>query len=159
MANTAAICKTFRKELLTGTHAFGTQGGNATRTVTTVDVFRFSLCNVSATFDSTTTAYTTTGEVTGTGYTATGIAVTNAAAPDNSGGTGIVAHWTPSATWTTGSGFTSSAAFDAALLYNDSSTSNAAVAVFTFGSQTVSSGTFSMTMPTSDYLTGLLRLS
>jgi hypothetical protein len=40
------------------------------------------------------------------------------------------------------------------LLYNDSNTAKAAVAVFTFGSQSVTAGTFTLTMPTNDLTTG-----
>lgn len=145
-------------DLLNGTHAFGAQGANGTRTVTTKDVFKAALYLASATVDSTTTAYSGTGEVSGTGYTAGGVTVTNATAPANTGGTGIIAFWTPSASfaWTT---VTLSTAFDAVLLYNDSNTAKAAVAVFTFGSQTVTAGNFTLTMPTNDLTTGLIRLS
>ena len=145
-------------DLLNGTHAFGAQGANGTRTVTTKDVFKAALYLASATVDSTTTAYSGTGEVSGTGYTAGGVTVTNATAPANTGGTGIIAFWTPSASfaWTT---VTLSTAFDAVLLYNDSNTAHAAVAVFTFGSQTVTAGNFTLTMPTNDLTTGLIRLS
>jgi hypothetical protein len=158
MANTQAICDTFRVELLKGSHAFGAQAANGTRTVTTKDVFKAALYLASATVNRSTTAYSATGEVSGTGYTAGGVTVTNANAPDNSGGTGIVAFWTPSASfsWTT---VTLSTAFDAVLLYNSSSTGNLAVAVFTFGSQTVTAGTFTLTMPTNDLTTGLIRIS
>jgi hypothetical protein len=129
MANTAAICDTFRVDLLNGTHAFGAQGANGVRTVTTKDVFKAALYLASATVNRSTTAYSATGEVTGTGYTATGVTVTNATAPANTGGTGIIAFWTPSASfaWTT---VTLSTAFDAVLLYNDSNTAKASVAVF-----------------------------
>lgn len=104
------------------------------------------------------TVYTTTGEVTGTNYTAGGVTVTNATAPANTGGTGIVAFWTPSASiaWTT---VTLSTAFDAMLLYNDSITAKNGVAVFTFGSQTVTAGNFTLTMPTNDLTTGLIRVN
>lgn len=145
-------------DLLNGTHAFGAQGANGTRTVTTKDVFKAALYLASATVDSTTTAYSVTDEVSGTGYTAGGVTVTNATAPANTGGTGIIAFWTPSASfaWTT---VTLSTAFDAVLLYNNSNTAKAAVAVFTFGSQTVTAGNFTLTMPTNDLTTGLIRLS
>jgi hypothetical protein len=158
VANTQAIADTFRVELLKGSHAFGAQAANGTRTVTTKDVFKAALYLASATVNRSTTAYSATGEVSGTGYTAGGVTVTNANAPDNSGGTGIVAFWTPSASfsWTT---VTLSTAFDAVLLYNSSSTGNLAVAVFTFGSQTVTAGTFTLTMPTNDLTTGLIRIS
>lgn len=158
MANTQALLDTFRVDLLNGTHAFGTQGANGTRTVTTKDVFKAALYLASATMNRSSTVYTTTGEVTGTGYTAGGVTVTNATAPANTGGTGIVAFWTPSASfaWTT---VTLSTAFDAVLLYNSSNTAGNGVAVFTFGSQTVTAGNFTLTMPTNDLSTGLIRLS
>lgn len=158
MANTQSILDSFRVELLNGSHAFGAQAANGTRTVVTKDTFKAALYLASATKDRTTTAYNTTGEVTGTNYTAGGVVVTNATAPANTGGTGIVAFWTPSASisWTT---VTLSTAFDAMLLYNSASTGNLGVAVFTFGSQTVTAGNFTLTMPTNDLTTGLIRLS
>ena len=120
-------------------------------------MFKAALFFASATINRSTTVYSTTGEVTGTGYTAGGVTVTNANAPANTGGTGIVAFWTPSAgfVWST---FTA-VAFDAVLIYNDSITAKNAVAVFTFGSQTVTAGNFTINMPTNDLSTGLLRMS
>jgi hypothetical protein len=44
------------------------------------------------------------------------------------------------------------------LIYN-STQSDKAVAVYTFGSQTITAGTFTLTMPTNDGTTGLLRLA
>jgi len=157
MANTQAICDTFRVDLLNGTHAFGTQGANGVRTVTTKDIFKAALYFATATYNRSTTVYSATGEVASAGYSAGGLAVTNATVPANTGGTGIVAFWTPSASlaWT---GVTI-AAFDAMLLYNSSNTAGNACAVFTFGSQTVTAGNFTLTMPTNDLTTGLLRLS
>ena len=156
MANTQAICDTLRVDLLNGGHAFGAQPANGVRTVTTKDVFKAALYFASATVNRSTTVYSATGEVTGTGYTAGGVTVTNATAPANTGGTGIVAFWTPSAgfAWST---FTA-VAFDAVLVYNDSITAKNAVAVFTFGSQTVTAGNFTLNMPSNDLSTGLLRL-
>ena len=157
MANTQAVCDTFRVDLLNGTHAFGTQGANGVRTVTTKDVFKAALYFATATINRSTTVYTTTGEGTGTGYTAGGTTVTNATVPANTGGTGIVAFWTPSASFSW-AGLTM-AAFDAVLLYNSSNTAGNAVAAFTFGSQTITAGTFTLTMPTNDLTTGLIRIS
>jgi hypothetical protein len=112
-----------------------------------------------ATINRSTTVYANTGELAGTGnYTQGGATVTNATAPANTGGTGIVAFWTPSASLC-GPALTSSGAFDAMLLYNSSNTAGNAVAVFTFGSQTVTAGTFTLTMPTNDLTTGLIRIS
>jgi hypothetical protein len=159
MANTQAICDTFRVDLLNGTHAFGAQGANGTRTVTTKDVFKAALYLTTATINRSTTVYSSTGELAATGnYSAGGATVTNANAPANTGGTGIVAFWTPSASlsW---ANLTSSGAFDAMLLYNSSNTAGNAVAVFTFGSQSVTAGTFTLTMPTNDLTNGLIRIS
>lgn len=158
MANTQAVCDTFRVDLLNGTHAFGTQAANGVRTVTTKDVFKAALFLVTATINRSTTVYAVTGEVTGTNYTAGGVTVTNATVPANTGGTGIVAFWTPSAAfaWTT---VTLATAFDCVLLYNSSVTALNAVMAFTFGSQTVTAGNFSINMPTNDLTTGLVRLN
>lgn len=156
MANTQALVTSFKKELLNGSHAFGAQAANGTRTVTTKDTFKMALFLASATINASTTAYSSTGELAASGnYTAGGVTVTNATAPDTSGTT---AFWTPSASvsWTA---LTSSGAFDAALLYNTASTGSLAVAVFTFGSQSITAGDFSLTMPTNDSSTGLIRIA
>ena len=136
---------------MNGHHAFG---ASVVRGATTKDSFKAALFLASATKDKTTTTYNTTGEVSGTNYTAGGVAVTNATAPSN---TSDVTHWTPSASfsWTN---VTLSTAFDACQIYN-STQSDKSVAIYTFSSQTVTAGNFTLTMPTNDNLTGLLRLS
>jgi len=151
MANTQAMCTSFKGELLTATHNFGTA---PTRVASTADTFKAALYLASATINASTTAYSATGEVTGTNYTAGGATVTNATAPATSGTT---AYWTPSASITY-SNVTLTTAFDTMLMYN-STQSNKAVAVYTFGSQTITAGTFTLTMPTNDATTGLLRLA
>ena len=156
MANTQSMCTSFMGELMTATHNFGTA---PIRAATTADTFKAALYLTSATVNASTTAYSSTGEVTGTGYTAGGVTVTNATAPiaTNSSATAGVAYWTPSAsiTYTT---VTLSTAFDAVLIYN-STQSNKAVSVHTFGSQTITAGTFTLTMPSNTTSTALLRLS
>lgn len=137
--------------MLVGHHNFGT---GVVRAATTADTFKAALYLASATINASTTAYTATGEVSGTGYTAGGVTVTNATAPATSGTT---AYWTPSASITYSS-VTLSTAFDCVLIYN-STQSNKAVSVHTFGSQTVTAGTFTLTMPTNDSSTGLIRLA
>jgi hypothetical protein len=92
--------------------------------------------------------------VTGTNYTAGGVAVTNATPPATSGTT---AYWTPSASIVY-TNVTLSTAFDAVLIYN-STQGDKAVSVHTFGSQTVTAGTFTLTMPTNDATNGLIRLA
>lgn len=151
MANTQAMTTSFKGELLTATHNFGTAPVRASGTA---DTFKAALYLTSATVNASTTAYSSTDEVTGTNYTAGGVAVTNATAPTTSGTT---AYWTPSASIVY-TNVTLSTAFDAVLIYN-STQSNKAVSVHTFGSQTVTAGTFTLTMPTNDASTGLIRLA
>jgi hypothetical protein len=97
--------------------------------------------------------------VSGTGYTAGGVAVTTTTTPTstNSSATAGVGFVTPSAsiTYTT---VTLTTAFDAVLIYN-STQSNKAVSVHTFGSQTITAGTFTLTMPSNTTSTALLRLA
>ena len=151
MANTQALCTSFKGELLVGHHNFGT---GVVRAATTADTFKAALYLASATVNASTTAYNSTGEVTGTGYTAGGVTVTFGTPPSTSGTTAFV---TPSASISY-SAVTLSIAFDAVLIYN-STQSNKAVSVHTFGSQTVTAGTFTLTMPTNDASTGLIRLA
>jgi hypothetical protein len=109
---------------------------------------------VSATTGPTNSVYTATGEVTGSGYAAGGVAVTNG---NTAGLTTTTAFWTPSATIAFGT-VTLATAFDAVMLYATAD-SNRNIGVFTFGSQTVTAAPFSLTMPTNDYLTGLVRFA
>jgi hypothetical protein len=151
MANTQAICTSFKVEILKGHHNFGT---GVIRAATTKDTIKAALYLASATINASTTAYTATGEVSGTNYNAEGVEVTNGTEPTN---TGTTAHWTPSASIVYPT-VTLTSAFDAVLLFNDTQ-SNKAIAVYTFGSQTITAGTFTLTMPTNDGTTGLLRLA
>jgi hypothetical protein len=151
MANTQAMCTSFKGEILTATHNFGTA---PIRAATTADTFKAALYLASATINASTTAYTATGEVTGTNYTAGGITVTNATAPATSGTT---AYWTPSASLVY-TNVTLSTAFDTVLIYN-STQSNKSVSVHTFGSQTVTAGNFTLTMPTNGAGTALLNIA
>lgn len=151
MANTQAICTSFKNELLTGQHNFGV---GVIRAATTADSFKAALYLASGTQGAATTAYSATNEVTGTNYTAGGVAVTNATAPATSG---TAAYWTPSASiaW---SNVTLSTSFDCVTLYN-STQANRAVASYTFGATTVTAGNFTLTMPVNAAGTALLQLS
>ena len=158
MANTAAMTTDFIKNVMNGMHAMG---ATEIRAGTTKDTFKGALYFATATIDSQTAVYTATGEVGNSGsYSAGGIAFTTATAPNTSGtaanGSGNKAFFTPSASWTTGAGFTA-AAFDCILMYNDTYATKRSVAVFTFASQTIVAGTFTLTMPTNDGTTGLVR--
>jgi hypothetical protein len=138
------------QELMTATHNFTTGTGNT---------FKAALFFSSATINASTTAYSTTGEVTGTNYSAGGVTVTNGTSPlsTNTSATAGVAYWTPSASLTY-TNVTITTAFNAVLIYN-SSASNKAVSVHTFGDQTVTAGTFTLTMPSNTTSTALLRLA
>lgn len=156
MANTQSMCTSFMSELMTATHNFGTA---PTRGTSTADTFKAALYLTTATVNASTTAYSATDEVSGTNYTAGGVTVTNATPPTatNTSATAGVAYWTPSASITY-TNVTLSTAFDCVLIYN-STQSDKAVSVHTFGSQTVTAGTFTLTMPSNTTSTALLRLA
>ena len=167
MANTQAMSTSFMGKLMTGTHNFGT---GVIRAGTGADTYYGALLLASATFNASSSNYTGTvgtvtmsGEVSGTGYTAGGVAITNATPPTatNSSATAGVAFWTPSAsiTYTT---VTLSTAFDAVMIYNftqGSAGAYPAVSIHTFGSQTITAGTFTLTMPSNTTSTALIRLA
>lgn len=159
MANTQAMCTSFLGEVLTATHNFGTA---PTRGSGAADTFKAALYLASATVNAATTVYSSTGEVTSTNYTPGGETVTNATAPasTNTSATAGVAYWTPSASIVYGSvgNPVTFASFDCVLIYN-STQSDKAVSVHTFTAQTVTAGTFTLTMPANTTSTGLLRLS
>lgn len=140
MANTQAISGTMKQVALGA--------------VVDSKTLKAALYLVSATTNGTNTVYTATGEVSGTNYSAGGVSVTNA---NTAGLTSTTAYWTPSAsiTYTT---VTLSTAFDAVMIYSTTD-SNRNLGVFTFGSQTVTAGTFTLTMPTNDSSTGLIRFA
>ncbi len=153
MANTQAFCSQAKVDLMNGLHAMGT---SVVRGGTTKDVFKAALYEVSAgDKDATSTVYNTTGEVSGTGYTAGGEIATTGTGPALDSTT---AWFQPSASivFTT---VTLSTAFDAVLIYNDTSATKLALSVHTFGSQTVTAGNFTLTMPVGDGTTGLIRIA
>jgi len=151
------MCTSFLGELLSATHNFSS--ANPAQTASTANTFKAALYLASATLNASTTAYSATGEVSGTNYTAGGVTVTGATNPasTNSSTTAGVGYWTPSASITY-TNVTLSTAFDTVLLYN-STQANKAVSVHTFGSQTVTAGTFTLTMPSNTTTTALLRLA
>lgn len=156
MANTQAICGSFKSEVMLGLHQLGTVTivSRTSLTSPTTDSLKAALYLASGSLGAGTTAYSATSEVSGTGYTAGGIAVTNATAPSTSGTTGI---WTPSASLVF-STVTLTTAFDTCLVYN-STQSNRAIGVYTFGSQTITAGTFTLTMPSNSSSTALIQLA
>tara|TARA_R110000868_G_scaffold95602_2_gene262820 strand:+ start:37 stop:492 length:456 start_codon:yes stop_codon:yes gene_type:complete len=151
MANSQAMCTSFKGEILSGIHALGT---TVIRAGTGADTLKAALYLASSSQGAGTTAYGVSGEVSGTGYSAGGVTITNANAPATSGTTG---YWTPSASFTYTT-VTLTTAFDAVLVYN-STQSNKAISVHTFQSQSITAGTFTLTMPTSDATNALIRIA
>jgi hypothetical protein len=156
MANAQAMASSFKSELMLGYHQLGaaTLTSRTSLTSPTKDVVKAALYVTTASIGAATTAYSSTNEVSGTNYSAGGVTVTNATDPSTSGTTGI---WTPSASivYTT---VTLTTAFDCVLLYN-SSQGNRAISSHTFGAQTITAGTFTLTMPTNDSSNALIRIA
>jgi len=152
MAATTAFPTSLKGELPQAMHNFTTTTGN---------VFKVALIRVSmaGTYGAGSTNYSNiTGnsdEVTGTGYTAGGYAWTAGqnTTPATSG-TGAFWSWSTNPSWTTASFSTT-----ACMIYNSSS-SNKAVYVGDFGgTQTVSSGTFTIVLPTNALSTSILQIN
>lgn len=152
MANSQAMCTSFKQDVFNGLHAFGT---SVVRAGTSADSFFAALYLASGSLGAGTTAYSATSEVSGTGYSAGGQAVTNATPPTTSGTT---AFWTPSGSlvW---AAVTLTTAFDTVFIYNNTASGKNAVSVHTFGSQTITAGTFTLTMPTNNSSNALLRIA
>lgn len=98
---------------------------------------------------------TSTGELSGTNYVDNGVTVTNAVAPTISGTT---AFWTPSGNFVWNN-LTSNGAFDSVLVYNSTAAGKNAISVHTFGTQNVTAGTFTLTMPANAAGTALLNFA
>lgn len=111
---------------------------------------------VSATTGPTNTVYTSTGELAASGnYVAGGASVTNA---NSAGLTSTTAYWTPSASIVYPASMTSSGAFDCVMIYSTTDT-NRNIALYNLGSQSITAGLLTLTMPTNDSSTGLIRFA
>tara|TARA_R110000824_G_scaffold95173_1_gene228991 strand:- start:459 stop:896 length:438 start_codon:yes stop_codon:yes gene_type:complete len=145
MAISQAMCTSFKKELLEGTHNFKNSGG---------DTFKIALFTSSASLGATTTAYASSGinEVAnGNGYTTGGNTLTRVD-PTSSGTTGFTDF--SDSTW-------SSATITArgAMIYNDTD-SDKAVAILDFGADKSSSGgNFTVTFPAADASNAIIRIA
>lgn len=130
MAITQGVCTSFLEEILAGTHDFS------------ADTFKVALYGSSATLGPDTIDYTSTGEVSGSGYTAGGATVS--VAEGYPLGSGLVVKIDfDDVTWSS----STITAATGCLIYN-SSKSNKAVAVFTFGAAVSSSnGDFVLEWP------------
>ena len=141
------MCTSFKQELLTGSHDF--TNGN--------DVFKLALYDNSASFDATTTAYTSSNEVSNSGsYAAGGGALTNVT-PTTSGTTALTdfADKTYTSATITARG---------ALIYNTTTGAGSGttdtVVVLDFGSNKSStSGDFQIVFPTADASSAIIRIA
>ena len=142
MAITTAMCTSFKKEVLEALHDFNVSSGST---------FKIALYTSAADLGAATTAYSATNEVSGTGYTAGGNTLTNID-PVTSGTTGFADF--ADTTWTDA---TITAA--GALIYN-SSQSNRAVAVLSFGGdKTSTNGDFVIQFPVADASNAIIRIA
>lgn len=139
MAITAAICNSYKKEILEGVHE-------------AADTYKIALYTSSATLSKATTAYSGTNEVAnGNGYTTGGATLADFATSIDTD-TAILdfsdASWSDATITARG-----------ALIYN-SSQSDKAVAVLDFGGDiTSTAGTFTVTMPAATAAAGLIRIA
>jgi hypothetical protein len=143
MAITQAMCTSFKKELMTGTHDFTTSTGNT---------FKLALYTSAATLGATTTAYSATNEASGTGYSAGGGTLTNVT-PTTSGTTALTdfADLTFSSATITANG---------ALIYNDTAGGDPSVVVLAFGGdKTSTAGDFTIQFPTADASNAIIRIA
>lgn len=145
MANANAICNSFKRDLLDGVHHLGASP----------DTIYAALYLASGSQGAASTAYSATNEVSGTGYTAGGVAVTNANAPSLDGSTAI---WTPSGSIVY-PGVTLPTAFDCVMLYNETAAGKNAISCHTFGAQTITAGTLTLTMPPNAAATALVAIA
>ena len=150
MANTSAICSSFKQELLQGKHSFESTGGHT---------FKLALYDSSANLGASTTDYSTSEEITntsGSAYSAGGATLTNT-------GVGL----TSTTAFTDFSDVTySSASFTAngALIYNTttdggSGTTDAVCVIAFGGDKTASNGTFKIEFPTANSSSAIIRLA
>jgi hypothetical protein len=144
MAITQAVCNSFKTELLGAVHDF--DSGNA-------QVFKLALYTSAANLSAGTTAYTVTGEVPNTGqYVATGSALQSKQVSLDTA-TAIVTFADLSFT-----GVTLTAR--GAVIYNSSTSTNAAVCVLDFGAdKTATSGTFTIQFPAFTAAAAILRIA
>ena len=152
MANTTAICNTYKQEILQGLHLAANTYKIALIKVGAAGTYGAAVTNAGTPgTGSPTTANLGTDEVVGTGYTAGGNTLAGFSATLQSS-TGCL-------DFTTTSWSTATISATGAMIYN-SSVSNRAVAIFDFGGTiTSTAGTFTATMPAVGASTSLIRIA
>ena len=142
---TNAICNSFKKQLLEGTHNFSNPGGNT---------FKLALYGSPATLGKSTTSFTTGGQVTSPsgGYSSGGKALVNT-------GTSVASD--TAITDFADLSFTNvTITARGALIYNDTAAGDPAVAVLDFGGdKTATAGTFTIQFPAFTTSAAILRIA
>ena len=142
MAITSTLTTSFKKELLTATHNFATNG----------NAFKLALYTSSATLGAATAAFTTTGQASGTNYTSGGAALTKVA-PTSAGTTGF----TDFVDLTFG---TATVTARGCMIYNDTASNDASVATIDFGGdKTSTAGDFTVVFPAKAAATAIIRIA
>jgi hypothetical protein len=131
------LCTSFKVGLLGASFDFATP---------TTDVYKIALYNNSASFDASTTAYTTDNEVVASGYTAGGLVLTPTVSYD--GTTSFVSF--ANVTWS------ASLTARGALIYKVGGSS---ICVLDFGSNKTSTTTFTVEFPAASSTTAIIRIT
>ena len=131
------LCTSFKVGLLGASFDFATP---------TTDVYKIALYDNAASFDASTTAYTTNNEVVASGYTAGGLVLTPTVSYD--GTTSFLSF--ANVTWT------ASLTARGALIYKVGGLS---ICVLDFGSNKTSTSTFTVEFPAASSTTAIIRLS
>jgi hypothetical protein len=131
------LCTSFKVGLLGASFDFATP---------TTDVYKIALYDNAASFDASTTAYTTNNEVVASGYTAGGLVLTPTVSYD--GTTSFLSF--ANVTWT------SALTARGALIYKVGGSS---ICVLDFGSNKTSTVTFTVEFPAASSTTAIIRLS
>jgi len=165
---TSAICGSYKKEINAGIH-FWTSHSRGDGSSIAADTFKFAMYTNSSAFDADTTGYATTAEVSGTNYTAGGASLASATIGLADNSSSVPTAFIDMADVT----FSNATITDArgALIYNSTlanagtagDTTHAAtpsVCVINFGGDSSSSaGDFTVTMPTNDANSALIRIA
>ena len=131
------LCTSFKVGLLGASFDFATP---------TTDVYKIALYDNAASFDASTTAYTTDNEVVASGYTAGGLVLTPTVSYD--GTTSFLSF--ANVTWT------ASLTARGALIYKVGGSS---ICVLDFGSNKTSTVTFTVEFPAASSTTAIIRLA
>jgi len=150
MAISQAMCTSFKKELMTATHNFATNGNSFKLALYAIGSGGKS--STTATLGATSTVYVTTGEVASSGSYVTGGGALTKVAPTSSGTTAFTDF--ADITFTT-----ATITARGALIYNDTN-GDKAVCALDFGSdKSSSSGSFTIQFPTADASNAIIRIA